>query len=288
MTYDFEADRLIEPMVIGGPGVAPGATLTRQGTTVQTGNGALKINTAAVANQGIILDLPGTFSTAYGAAAWFKANAGDSVKLVMQRADGSGTPDSTAIAATGNWQRIAVSWGGLGTGRAQVAFIANNAQAAAHTVYLDAVSVWRTSDPSVGAPTTTEYDSAGRVIASIAPVGLPGDPSAAPMVTASAYDSMSRLTSVTVNRIAGAANATDVNLDTSYTYDQLGRRLTTTDPLGHVSAAEWDRLGRQLAGYANYVGGGTTKTDSQNLTAVARYDDLGQLLATCDPQAVKG
>lgn len=107
------------------------------------------------------------------------------------------------------------------------------------------------------------------------------------MVTASVYDSMSRLTNVTVNRIAGVANAADVNLDTSYTYDQLGRRLTTTDPLGHVSAAEWDCLGRQLAGNANYVGGGTTKTDSQNLTSVASYDDLGHLLATCDPQAVK-
>lgn len=168
LTYDFEAASLSEPIVIGDPGVVPGATLTREATTAHSGDGALKINTTAVPNQGIVLDLPGTFGTAYGAAAWFKGTAGDSVRLVMQRADGSGTPDSTAITSTGSWQRIAVNWGGLGSGRAQLAFIANNAQAAAHSVYLDEVSVWRTSDPSVGAPTTTEYDAAGRVVASIA------------------------------------------------------------------------------------------------------------------------
>jgi YD repeat-containing protein len=94
---------------------------------------------------------------------------------------------------------------------------------------------------------------------------------------------MGRLTSVTVDAnvsVSGNGSNKDTNLTTGYAYDDLGRQTDVTDPLGHVSHAGYDRMGRLTSGVTDYGSG------QLNLTALAAYDSLGELLATCNPNPV--
>jgi YD repeat-containing protein len=80
--------------------------------------------------------------------------------------------------------------------------------------------------------------------------------------------------------VSGNGTGSHTNLSTSYAYDDLGRQTDVTDPLSHVSHAGYDRMGRLTSGVADYGSG------HLNLTALAAYDSLGELLATCSPDPV--
>jgi RHS repeat-associated protein len=171
----------------------------------------------------------------------------------------------------------------------RLAFRANHNQASANTVTVDDLQVWAvpvSGELVRGVPARTTLDARGAVIASIAP---PTEAGGTPLVTTSEYDAMGRLTTRTAAAAAGGGTtAADVNLATAYTYDELGNQLSATDPAGVVTRSSFDRLGRQVASVANYdAADPTTLTDLKNITATAAYNDRGELVATCAPNAVK-
>lgn len=68
------------------------------------------------------------------------------------------------------------------------------------------------------------------------------------------------------------APGTSVEATTTYTYDAAGRTLTTTDPLGNVTAKAYDGSGRLVS-----------ETDPLGNITSFEYDAVGRLLATTDP-----
>jgi YD repeat-containing protein len=163
---------------------------------------------------------------------------------------------------------------------ARVGFWGNRYQSAANTVYLDDFEVWDTASATSNIPSLSAYDADGHPVASILPGAFAGY---APMVTRTAYDSLGRVTDVTVDGLAGAGEtAAATNLRTHTAYDSLGRQTDSTDPSGHVTHAGYDRLGRVTSGVTDYG------TGHLNLTALAAYDAIGELTATCSPDAVVG
>ena len=126
--------------------------------------------------------------------------------------------------------------------------------------------------------THMQYDALGRVIAQTDPLGV---------ITTFTYDANGRLTHVVENAVPGAAATTTQNVTTTFvydpganlinqidanghaithTYDLLGRRTTTTDPLGEVTRLTYTPRG-ELA----------TSIDAMGQTTAYTYDDIGRL-----------
>ena len=61
------------------------------------------------------------------------------------------------------------------------------------------------------------------------------------------YDTLGRVITSTRNALPGAPDPTQYNITTSYTYDQQGRQVAVTDPLGMVSRTYYDALGRAFS-----------------------------------------
>jgi RHS repeat-associated protein len=82
------------------------------------------------------------------------------------------------------------------------------------------------------------------------------------------------------------------NVDTSTSYDAIGRKISTTDALGHTTKYVYDALSRVIQ--TTYANGSTekvtydqfgniiTKTNQLNISTRYEYDALNQLTATID------
>jgi hypothetical protein len=103
---------------------------------------------------------------------------------------------------------------------------------------------------------------------------------------------MGRVGTITVNAIANLGATADANLDTTSTYDAVGNRTDVTDPSVDGTAARvvshstFDRVGNVTESTLNYINGGLVTT-SQNVRSTFAYDDLGEILASCEPQQVQ-
>ncbi|TAL07788.1 MAG: hypothetical protein EPO00_08515, partial [Chloroflexota bacterium] len=160
-----------------------------------------------------------------------------------------------------------------------VGFRGNREQFTANTVDVDDIEVWDTGSPNRHAPSITAFDAANQVIASIAAPAHAGE---APTVTTSAYDNAGRLTSVTVNAIAGAGTgAADVNLTTTTTYDALGDRINETDPTAVVTHYTYDRGAHVVGSTLNWDGVGLNVTATTNVTSLVGYNDRGETTVIC-------
>ena len=114
---------------------------------------------------------------------------------------------------------------------------------------------------ALGRITSLTYDARGFVAATTAPDGT--------KVT-TAYDSRGNRLSVTspLGNVAGAVAAAHTSRST---FDEMGRPLTETDPLGAVTAVLYDRAGRVRSA-----------TDATGRATSSTYDLAGQLVSTTD------
>ncbi|MBA3877544.1 MAG: hypothetical protein C0498_11555, partial [Anaerolinea sp.] len=271
--------------------ISSGASMGASGCPAcapRTGLWYLDVNTGGTSGAGVQKTLTGVFKAGrtYRARAWVRSiGTGTPSVLFLLGVDtgASSRYGSTSAAIGSSWQPIDVTWvNATGADQPAVGVAMRNLSGATEWV-LDDVSVWDQSSTSAGIPSETAYDANGRVVASVQPPAAPGEP--AP-VTASTYDAMGRLTSVTVNAIRNAGTAQpDVNLTTSYGLDALGRRTDVTDPAGVVDRYEYDRLGNVTASILNFISGAAATSD-QNVRATFAYDALGELTASCAPQRV--
>ncbi len=278
-----------------GDFVSAGSTLTAQlGVTSPTpasGEGRLKIDTGSAANAGAVWALSGTYqsSDTYKATAWVYAPIGTTINAYLGTNTDSDT--STSIAGTGTWQALTVTW--TPATNQTVAYLAYKrvGSASSVSVYLDDITVWNASaaaqnalGPDTNIPTETVYDANSRIIRSIVIGGAPGDAS---LVTATGYDAMGRVTSVTVNDVAGGGTTGAVNLTSTTEYDPLGRVEDAFDATGTHTTYGYDRLGRTVATTANYDDGTSSgPTGADDLRSTFAYDALGELTAYCPATAV--
>ena len=72
------------------------------------------------------------------------------------------------------------------------------------------------------------------------------------ITTEQSYDSLWRLESTTLYRRASSTDATLIPLTTSYTYDDAGRLLTTTDPFENIEETIYDANGLVLQNIMRY------------------------------------
>ncbi len=143
-----------------------------------------------------------------------------------------------------------------------------------------------------GGVTRTTYDSAGRVLTSVAPAYTPpGSSTALTPTTTRAYDDTGQLIKLT----------DALNRDTLYTYDQLGRvsktvaadggvttfgydlngdQLTVTDPTGAVTTNTYDFLARKLTTSS------VVRQDSTHYDTLFEYGIDGKLKKTVSPAGV--
>ena len=240
--------------------------------------------------------LNGTFVSGhtYKATAWLNVPSGTTINAYLGVSGDTGT--TTALAGSGTWQALTISWTPTAN-RTGVSFALKRITATTSaTFFVDDVTAWDNSTTTLNPlgtaaniPTETVYDSDDRIVRSVIIGGNPGDPN---LVTGTAYDSMGRVTAITVNDSAGAGTgATDTNLATTTTYDALGRASVVTDPRGTVSRYGYDRLGHITSTIENYADGSPTDgaTVDDDLTSTFAYDALGELVGSCPAaQVVSG
>lgn len=125
--------------------------------------------------------------------------------------------------------------------------------------------------------TDTEYDANGRRISTTDALGH---------VTKYEYNTQGQLAVTIVNPLNGQADnyLSQYNLKTTYTYDALGRLLTTKDPLERVTATQYDGLGRTQTIIQNVLAGGPQ--NEYNLTTAFAYDPKGAQIAVTDPMGI--
>ena len=100
------------------------------------------------------------------------------------------------------------------------------------------------------ASTAYEYNAAGQLVATTDALGVE---------TRYEYDDLGRQVKVTQNYVDGVYDSqhTDEDVINTYEYDAAGQLISTTDPLGRVTAYTYDALGRVIA-ERNYSGTGLT------------------------------
>ena len=99
-------------------------------------------------------------------------------------------------------------------------------------------------------------------------------------VTKYEYDERGQLITVTANFVNSGEPQNDDNqrnIVTSYTYDALGRQVTTADTAGRVSLSSYDDLGRLLSSTQNYLQGQEQNYEDgdnrYNLITTYSYDE---------------
>lgn len=268
--------------------LSAGASATASGPA-NTGRAALRITTTASPNQGVSLELTGTFiaGRTYAAAVWVKGDtSGQSYGLALGYPSVGAFAEATAT-STGEWQRLVVSWTPSAAYEAGVvvALRANRGQAAANAVRMDDVSVWDTGTPDRNIPTETVQDGNGRVTASLLP---PAEAGGVRPVTATEYDEMGRVTSISINHVAGGSTtAPDTNLSSSFAYDALGRQTSGVDAAGITTRYTYDRLARLLSTTLNHQNGAfDPSVPDEDVASTYAYNSIGELVGVCAPQRV--
>jgi RHS repeat-associated protein len=224
---------------------------------------------------------------------WVYAAAGASITARLGTETGdSAAPVSNPSWSSASWQQVDITWQvGSGAPAANAVKLAVINTGSATSFRIDDVSVWETAPRSALDPnpanvpgSVTVFDARGKVIESIAPPSRPGDPT---LATTSAYDALGRPTSVTVDAnvsVSGNGSGLDTNLTTTTAYDDLGRATDKTDPNGHLTHAVYDRMGNVIE--TDVAWNETTLASSLGIKALAGYDALGELTATCSPVQV--
>ena len=157
----------------GGILITTGSTATANVSTPHTGGAALEVAaTSTTPNQGGEIDLSGTFvqSHTYAVRLWMKGTNSTSNFGVYLGHPANGDYESQALTSTNAWQQSAVlTWVPDVTYSSGVvlAFRVNRDQSVANTATIDDVVVWDTASPERNTPSTTVFDAAGQVIASI-------------------------------------------------------------------------------------------------------------------------
>jgi RHS repeat-associated protein len=264
-------------------------------TDATSGARSLAVATGSGGNAGASIALSGaTFKSghSYRVRAQVKAPAGTTIQAFLG-VDASGGDYATlpSLTANGGWQTLDGTWVPTADRGSNVRFAVRRSGTSSLTLSLDDVVIWddspslvNPSGPDWNIPTETVYDAAGRITASIVP---PGDPaSEGPMVTLTTYDAADRVTAVRVVAVPTDPGSSELNLLTEYSYDALGNRTETVDPLGTVTRYDYDRRGNITASTLNYVAGGATNA-SQNVKATFAYNNLDEMTASCAPKQVQ-
>ncbi len=140
--------------------------------------------------------------------------------------------------------------------------------------YVD--GIYNANYPDEDVISTTDYYPGGQVWKTTDALGI---------ISYYEYDTLGRTTCVVQNYVDGAYNSayTDKDIATTYTYDDAGQLLTTTDPLGIVTHYEYDDLGRLVETIQNYVNGvfNSSYPDEDVITS-STYDKAGNLLTVTD------
>lgn len=117
-------------------------------------------------------------------------------------------------------------------------------------------------EDALGNATVYTYDAAGNRTSSTDANGI---------VTAYQYDDLSRLIAVVENQRADLPADSQTNVRTEYTYDQNGNRLTIRDGNGHTTIFTYDDLNRLLS-----------ESDPLNHTWQYSYDAAGNRIQMID------
>jgi YD repeat-containing protein len=110
----------------------------------------------------------------------------------------------------------------------------------------------------------TRYDAAGRAVWTT-DLGR--------RATASVYNRLDQLISVTENATTSSCVNAPCNVPTQYHYDRMGNRIAIIDALARVRRFTYDAAGRQV-----------TATDAANVTTAWSYDKLGRKTLQDDPR----
>jgi YD repeat-containing protein len=150
-----------------------------------------------------------------------------------------------------------------------------------------------------GAVWTYTYDSAGRLIQTQSPQVTVGSYSTTngqfqtatsqSLYTSNTYDAFGDLVSVSQGYGASASAITTVST-TGYAYDALGRRIQTTDALGHTTTTTYNALGQAVVAkdangnltYTVYDADGRVldRIDGNGYVTAYTYDAYGNVLTT--------
>ncbi|MCP4360369.1 MAG: RHS repeat protein, partial [Chloroflexi bacterium] len=112
-------------------------------------------------------------------------------------------------------------------------------------------------------------------------------------VTHYEYDNLNRLIVTTLNYVSGGPSNNETNVETSVSYDALGRRTQVTDGRGKSITYGYDGLGRTIAitnalthvSHFTYNGHGNRRfvTNAASESTEFQYDGLDRLVKTIDP-----
>lgn len=107
-----------------------------------------------------------------------------------------------------------------------------------------------------------------------------GATSGTPATITYTYDNLGRKLTETVNRRTSAANSAPIALTTTFTYDSLGRVLTVTNPRGDIAESIYDKNGQVYQTKTHYKNSNGTYTI--RTTATNSYNAADQLVETMD------
>ncbi len=257
---------------------------TASSGSANTGFDALQVGSNTTSNEGASLPITGTFVSGhtYSAVLWANGNSAGQAWAAYLGVPSAGSYASSTLTSTSGWQKVTVSWTPSSTVTTGVllAFRVNNGQSSANTASIDDLEVWDTGSPSNNIPSITAFDADGHAVASALPGGHAGD---APMVTRTAYDSLGRVTDVTVAAVAGGGTAgTAANLVTHSTYDNLSDKLSSTDPKGVKTSYVYDRIGDPTSTIQGDDGGSwSSSSPDHDVKSTFAYDALGELIGYC-------
>jgi RHS repeat-associated protein/uncharacterized repeat protein (TIGR01451 family) len=135
----------------------------------------------------------------------------------------------------------------------------------------------------VNVETAYEYDEVGNRIKVIDAEGI---------VTRYEYDDLNRLMKTIQNYQEGQPKTDEVNVETTYQYDEAGNQTQVTDQRNHTTYYQYDELNRlamvtdPLSGTTTYgydpVGNRVSVTDAKSNTTRSEYDDLNRLVKTIE------